>query len=231
MSRLLLLRARGALAVRFLVLLVACLVLIACSESASEDDARPDERDATDVLSDVLSPDVAEGSDAQADGGDVQSSDATDAVQPDTAGPADVEGDVSSGDIEGGDVDADTVGEDAIEEDVQAPDPDIRPEARSLAAMHDAVLRNACLGCHNLRSPVLLLNEGLRTRLLGFSAQVPTMPYITPGSTATSYLWHKVNGTQRSVGGIGARMPSSGSALSAHQLAILEAWIVAGAPE
>ncbi|MBW2264043.1 MAG: hypothetical protein JRG91_18935, partial [Deltaproteobacteria bacterium] len=53
---------------------------------------------------------------------------------------------------------------------------------------------------------------------------------IEPGSTADSYLWHKVIGTQSSVGGSGSTMPVGGS-LTPHELDLIERWIVAGAPE
>lgn len=66
--------------------------------------------------------------------------------------------------------------------------------------------------------------------LINVPSTVAGLDQIEPGSTATSYLYHKVAGTQLSVGGSGTSMPQ-GSTLPADQLATLSAWIDAGAPE
>ena len=63
------------------------------------------------------------------------------------------------------------------------------------------------------------------------SDDIASMDLIEPGSTATSYLWHKINGTQSSVGGAGSQMPLGGPYLSSTALAIFETWITEGAPE
>ena len=61
------------------------------------------------------------------------------------------------------------------------------------------------------------------------------MLLVKPGSTDESYLWHKLQGTHLSVaGGEGKSMPivnQVGARLSDDELAIIEAWISAGAPE
>ena len=62
------------------------------------------------------------------------------------------------------------------------------------------------------------------------SAQLPSMNRITPGDPAQSYLVHKINGTQTSVGGTGSRMPLGRAALSSTQIATITAWITSGAP-
>jgi hypothetical protein len=62
------------------------------------------------------------------------------------------------------------------------------------------------------------------------STGLPTMDLVEPGSTADSYLWHKLSGTQGSVGGTGDAMPFGGS-LTAHELDLVERWIEAGATE
>lgn len=61
------------------------------------------------------------------------------------------------------------------------------------------------------------------------SIQVPTMMRVAPSDTAHSYLWHKINGTQASVGGSGQIMPST-FPLNPDEKAIFERWINAGAP-
>lgn len=61
------------------------------------------------------------------------------------------------------------------------------------------------------------------------SDDVSTMDEIEPFSTADSYVWHKVEGTHRTVGGAGVRMPQNGPYLTAQQMDLLEAWILDGA--
>lgn len=62
------------------------------------------------------------------------------------------------------------------------------------------------------------------------SVDVPSMNQVEPGDPSESYLWHKVAGTQASVGGAGMQMPL-GVPLSADDQALIEDWIIAGAPQ
>ncbi len=62
------------------------------------------------------------------------------------------------------------------------------------------------------------------------SEQLPSMNRITPGDPTQSYLVHKIEGTQTSVGGTGSRMPFGRAALSSTQIATITAWITSGAP-
>lgn len=62
------------------------------------------------------------------------------------------------------------------------------------------------------------------------STQVPGMDRITPMDTANSYLWHKINDTQGTVGGAGSQMPLGGPPfLGMGDLNIIEQWILDGA--
>jgi hypothetical protein len=60
------------------------------------------------------------------------------------------------------------------------------------------------------------------------SHQLPEMPYVAAGDPDGSYLWHKVNGTQDTVGGDGANMPATVS-LTPGELVKLNDWIAGGA--
>lgn len=62
------------------------------------------------------------------------------------------------------------------------------------------------------------------------SAQSPLQLVSAIGARNDSYLWHKVSGTQDSVGGSGQLMPAPNNPLSSNQLDILGAWLDAGAP-
>jgi hypothetical protein len=52
---------------------------------------------------------------------------------------------------------------------------------------------------------------------------------VLPGRPSGSYLWHKLQGTQESVGGTGQTMPKEGT-LTSDQVDQLRAWILEGAP-
>lgn len=67
------------------------------------------------------------------------------------------------------------------------------------------------------------------------SPQFFSMSIIEPGEPGASYLWHKLNGTQTSVGGSGIDMPKArtgmtATVLSQEQLDMIEQWILQGAP-
>ena len=61
------------------------------------------------------------------------------------------------------------------------------------------------------------------------AVQLPTMNRVTPGDTTQSYLFHKIAGTQVTVGGSGSRMPRGLPALSSQDIAIISSWITKGA--
>jgi hypothetical protein len=59
------------------------------------------------------------------------------------------------------------------------------------------------------------------------SLQVPSM-WLVGSGLQDSYLWHKLQGTQETVGGTGVKMPLTGK-VSAEELAAIQAWIEGGA--
>jgi hypothetical protein len=90
-------------------------------------------------------------------------------------------------------------------------------------------IANRCVGCHQNAAPAgkLSLQKGASpANLIWVKADQADMPYVTPGDPAMSYLWHKLNGTQATVGGSGAQMPLGGK-LSAKDLTAIESWITA----
>jgi hypothetical protein len=60
------------------------------------------------------------------------------------------------------------------------------------------------------------------------SSQAPALMRVEPGSPDDSYLWHKLSGTQATVGGSGSNMPKVGS-LTADEKSWIEQWILDGA--
>ena len=66
--------------------------------------------------------------------------------------------------------------------------------------------------------------------LVGQAAtQLGSMSRITSSDPANSYLWHKLNNTQASVGGVGDQMPRGAAPLSQGDLDLIEQWILEGA--
>ncbi|MEX1369036.1 MAG: hypothetical protein AB1Z98_38270 [Nannocystaceae bacterium] len=65
---------------------------------------------------------------------------------------------------------------------------------------------------------------------------VADLDFVEPGDVETSFLWHKINNTQASVGGGGVAMPmprvgEEVTVITPAQYDLIEAWIAGGAPE
>jgi hypothetical protein len=66
------------------------------------------------------------------------------------------------------------------------------------------------------------------------SPQLSAMNHVEPGDPESSYLWHKINGTQVNVGGSGLMMPKArpgmqSTVLTPEQFTAIEQWILSGA--
>jgi hypothetical protein len=81
-----------------------------------------------------------------------------------------------------------------------------------------------------MTATTLTLNADVsHAELVGTTATQAAMPRVAPGDPGGSYLWHKLQGTQMDVGGMGTAMPQIGE-LTEDELALIEAWIAGGAP-
>lgn len=109
------------------------------------------------------------------------------------------------------------------------------------------ILQSRCVQCHTTPAGQMTPNMGdQQASGLGIGANdpafaydalidkhatfAPDLVYVEPGRSAASYLYHKVAGTQASVGGVGGSMPPGGM-LAAEELATIREWIDAGALE
>ena len=98
------------------------------------------------------------------------------------------------------------------------------------------ILSNSCAfsGCHAGASPQegMNLSAGL---MHSNTVDVPSMESgldrIEPGQPDQSYLVHKIQGTQGTVGGSGVQMPFGGPALSQASIDIIRAWVADGAQD
>ncbi len=66
-------------------------------------------------------------------------------------------------------------------------------------------------------------------RNLNVQSNESSLVRIAPGDPPASYLVHKIEGTQASVGGSGVRMPLGGS-LTDDQINTIRAWVTKDAP-
>jgi hypothetical protein len=62
------------------------------------------------------------------------------------------------------------------------------------------------------------------------ATELGSMSRIKPGDLASSYLIHKINGTQGTVGGSGSKMPLGGS-LTTSEIQTITKWVQDGAPQ
>lgn len=92
----------------------------------------------------------------------------------------------------------------------------------------------ACTSCHIGASPQAGLNLSAASSYGNLfnvdSTQLPSMKRVKPGDAANSYLFHKISGTQNTVGGSGSQMPPVGATLTPATRAAIENWINSGAP-
>lgn len=97
------------------------------------------------------------------------------------------------------------------------------------------VFTNNCAlsGCHAGSSPAQGMNLSAG-QAYGNIVNVPSnessLFRIKPSEPDLSYLIHKIQGTQGSVGGSGSQMPLGGTALSQETIDMLRAWVAKGAP-
>jgi mono/diheme cytochrome c family protein len=83
-----------------------------------------------------------------------------------------------------------------------------------------------CVGCHGSNGGLTLSSSVSYNNLVNTPSQgLPTVLRVTPGSSDDSYLIWKLEGRS---GIVGSRMPQGG-ALSASDIALIAAWIDAGA--
>jgi hypothetical protein len=100
------------------------------------------------------------------------------------------------------------------------------------------IFTNSCAfagGCHAGASPALGMNLSAGQAYANIvdvaSTQVPGLDRIEPGDPDNSYLIHKVQGTQASVGGSGQRMPRGGTPLSQETIDRIRLWVTQGAQD
>ncbi len=92
--------------------------------------------------------------------------------------------------------------------------------------------RCAFSGCHAGASPGgdMNLEQGQAYgNIVDVISSVPSLKRVLPGFPDSSFLVHKIQGTQASVGGSGLRMPITNCCLSQDQIDLIRSWITTGA--
>jgi hypothetical protein len=95
-----------------------------------------------------------------------------------------------------------------------------------------------CTICHQGASPpggLNLTSDFSYAMLVNVASQeLSSMKRIAPNDPANSYLFHKINGTQGTVGGFGSKMPQgcpgSRPCLNSTEINTIQSWINSGAP-
>lgn len=96
-----------------------------------------------------------------------------------------------------------------------------------------AMIGDTCVaGCHEPggTDESLDLSDNPYLSLYLVVAEQSSLFLVDPGSHEDSYLWHKLNGSQGSVGGMGSRMPRDAEPWPPALIDGVAAWIDDGAP-
>jgi hypothetical protein len=110
---------------------------------------------------------------------------------------------------------------------------DPTPPPVSLARQIQPIFSASC-SCHvSGRSAAgLSLDEGYaHAALVSVLSGQSDLNLVEPGDPEKSYLWHKLNGSYRRVGGSGGRMPLGRGPLPAAQIERIRKWIEQGGKE
>lgn len=97
------------------------------------------------------------------------------------------------------------------------------------------ILSNNCAfsGCHAGSQPAQGQNLSAGVAYANIvcvpATERPGMMRVRPFEPDSSYLVHKIQGTQGDVGGSGGRMPLGGTPLTQEQISLIRTWITQGA--
>ncbi len=105
------------------------------------------------------------------------------------------------------------------------------PEPVTWAQISMIIADNCVTACHEPggSDDSLDLSEQAYYAIYQIPSDQSLLSLVEPGSHEESYFWHKVNGSQGSVGGMGSRMPRDAEPLPQEQIDQIAAWIDAGA--
>ena len=120
-------------------------------------------------------------------------------------------------------------GDGTIDEDCACADP-----LPTFSGNVQPIFDDNCVSCHS--GPTAPrgqdLSDGVSYDMIVnvASVELSTMDRIEPDDVDNSYMIHKLEGTQRTVGGSGVRMPAGGPYLDTATIDVIKGWILAGCP-
>ena len=109
------------------------------------------------------------------------------------------------------------------------------PATVTLSTLQTDIFTPSCAkaGCHAASSAAggmsLAAGDSFANLVGVTSTEAASLKRVAAGSSSTSYIINKLEGTQSSVGGSGSRMPKDASALTDAQIQSIKDWIDAGA--
>ncbi len=94
-----------------------------------------------------------------------------------------------------------------------------------------------CIACHapganedgSAMGGMILATGKAAANLVGVKSIESSLMRVAPGDPQKSYLYHKIRGTQLTVGGVGAQMPLGLPPLTKEEIGSIESWISSGA--
>ncbi|MBI2503998.1 MAG: hypothetical protein HYW07_12300 [Candidatus Latescibacteria bacterium] len=127
--------------------------------------------------------------------------------------------------------DGTTLGPDGVPPTGEAP-PDTTPTTPTLAQLSREIFTPNCAfsGCHSgagAAAGMSLAADRIAGQIIGVVSPTSGMKRVDPGNPEGSYLLKKLRGD---TGISGGQMPLGDAPLSAAQIALVRAWIAAGAP-
>ena len=105
------------------------------------------------------------------------------------------------------------------------------PRTVSWAEIEAIIDANCVEACHEPggEDSSLDMSSGAYYEIYGVASSQSLLFLVEAGSHEDSYFWHKVSGSQGSVGGSGSTMPKGAAMLSAEEIDAIADWIDGGA--
>ncbi len=115
--------------------------------------------------------------------------------------------------------------------DDASPPPSDLPHTVTFFEIRPIFAANCVSDCHEPDGEYsqLDLGDSARSNLVFVASNGSSLFYVTAGDHEASYLWHKVNGTHATVGGMGSRMPAGADPLPQEDIDLIAEWIDDGA--
>lgn len=116
----------------------------------------------------------------------------------------------------------------------EAATPSAKNRPVSFRAQIAPIFERECAFCHTATDPhgaLTLEPHVARAQLVGAASSESLLLRVEPGRPEKSYLYAKLTGEHRKVGGLGTKMPPGWQSLPATDLSLIKRWIREGAKD